>query len=60
MHFRGLEVDINRYIDSLAAKGRCHLTTENAAAAVGSSPVAVRAAIRLLREKARVPARLRG
>jgi predicted transcriptional regulator of viral defense system len=53
-------VDISSYIDSLAAKGRYHFTTEQAVAALGSSPVAARAAIRRLREKGRVAMPFRG
>jgi predicted transcriptional regulator of viral defense system len=53
-------VDIASYIDDLAAKGRYHFTTEEAVAAVGSSPVAVRASLRRQREKARVAMPFRG
>ena len=47
-------MDISSCIDILAAKGRYHFTTEEAIAALGSSPAATRAAIRRLREKDRV------
>jgi predicted transcriptional regulator of viral defense system len=53
-------VDIDSYIDGLAAKGRYHFTTEQAVAALGSSPFAARAAIRRLREKRRVAMPFRG
>ena len=53
-------MDIASYIDELAARGRYHFTTADAIAAVGSSPVSVRAAIRRLREKARVAMPFRG
>jgi predicted transcriptional regulator of viral defense system len=53
-------VDISGYIDGLAAKGRYHFTTGQAVAALRSSPAAVRAAIRRLREKARVAMPFRG
>jgi len=51
---------ISTYVDDLAAKGRYHFTTAEAVAALRSSPVAVRAAIRRLREKARVATPSRG
>jgi predicted transcriptional regulator of viral defense system len=47
-------MDIADFVDQLAAKGRYHFVTAEAVAALGSSPVAVRAAIRRLRDKARV------
>jgi predicted transcriptional regulator of viral defense system len=53
-------MDISSYIDDLAAKGRYHFTSSEAVAALGSSPVAARAAIRRLREKARVAMPFRG
>ncbi len=53
-------MDISSYIDSLAARGRYHFTTAEAVAALGSSPVAARAAIRRLREKARLAMPFRG
>ncbi len=53
-------MDIGTYIDDLVARGRYHFTTEDAAAALGSAPVAVRAAIRRLREKGRVAMPHRG
>jgi predicted transcriptional regulator of viral defense system len=53
-------VDISSYIDSLAARGRYHFTTAEAVAALSSSPIAVRAAIRRLRGKARVAMPFRG
>ncbi len=53
-------MDISKYIDELTVKGRYHFVTAEAVAAVGSSPVAVRAAIRRLREKARVAMPFRG
>ena len=53
-------MDISSYIDGLAASGRYHFTTEEAIAALGSSPVAARASIRRLREKGRVAMPFRG
>ena len=53
-------MDIGNYIDDLAAKGRYHFTTQEAVAALGSSPVAARASIRRLREKGRVAMPFRG
>lgn len=53
-------MDISSYIDSLAAGGRYHFTTAEAVAALSSSPIAVRAAIRRLRVKARVAMPFRG
>jgi len=53
-------MDISTYIDGLAAKGRYHFTTTEAIAALMSSPIAVRAAIRRLREKGRVAMPFRG
>ncbi|MCX7031452.1 MAG: type IV toxin-antitoxin system AbiEi family antitoxin [Spirochaetes bacterium] len=53
-------MDISSYIDNLAAKGRYHFTTKEAVVALGSSPVATRAAIRRLREKGRVAMPFRG
>jgi len=53
-------MNIGSYIDELAAKGRYSFTTAEALVAVGSSPVAVRATIRRLREKARVAMPFRG
>ena len=53
-------MDISSYIDSLAARGRYYFTTEEAIAALSSSPLAVRAAIRRLRAKARVVMPFRG
>lgn len=53
-------MDINGYIEELAARGRYHFTTAEAIAAVGSSPVAVRAAIRRMREKTRLAMPFRG
>jgi len=53
-------VDISSYIDDLAARRRYHFTTEEAVAALSSSPIAVRAAIRRLRGKARVAMPFRG
>lgn len=44
-------MDVAAFIDGLAAKGRYHFATAEAIAAVGASPVSVRAAIRRLREK---------
>ena len=38
--------NIDSDINGLAAQGRCHFTTEEAIKALGSSPVAARAAIR--------------
>ena len=60
VHFRRFGVNISSYIDSLAAKGRYHFTTAGAVAALGSSPVAVRAVIRRLREKGRLATPFRG
>jgi predicted transcriptional regulator of viral defense system len=48
------DLDIASYIDGLAARGRYHFTTAEAVAALGSSPVAARAAIRRQGEKGRV------
>ena len=53
-------MDISSYVDSLAARGRYHFTTAEAIAALKSSPIAVRAAIRRLREKDRVAMPFRG
>ena len=53
-------MNIAAYIDDLAAAGRYHFTTEEAAAASGSSCVAVRAALRRLRAAGRVAAPFRG
>ena len=53
-------MDISSYLDDLAARGRYHFTTEEAVAALTSSPIAVRAAIRRLRRKARVTMPFRG
>jgi len=53
-------MDIGTYIDSLAASGRCHFTSGQAVVAVRSSPVAVRAAIRRLREKGCIAVPFRG
>jgi len=53
-------VDISSYTDSLAGRGRYHFTTAEAIAALRSSPIAVRAAIRRLRGKARVAMPFRG
>jgi len=53
-------VDISTYIDGLAARGRYHFTTAEAVAALSSSPIAVRAAIRRLRKKGRVAMPFRG
>jgi predicted transcriptional regulator of viral defense system len=59
-HFREVSMDLAEFIDRLAAGGRYHFTTADAAAAVGSSPPAVRAAIRRLRDKGRVAMPHRG
>ena len=53
-------MDIGTYIDDLVGTGRYHFTTGNAASALGSSPEAVRAAIRRLRAKNRVATPHRG
>jgi predicted transcriptional regulator of viral defense system len=53
-------MDIASYVDDLAAKGRYHFTTTEAVTALGSSPVAGRAAIRRLRERTRVAMPFRG
>jgi hypothetical protein len=53
-------VNVSSYIDSLAAKGQYHFTTAEAIAALSSSSIAVRAAIRRLRGKARVSMPFRG
>jgi predicted transcriptional regulator of viral defense system len=60
MRFRRIGVDISTYIDSLAAKGLYHFTTARAVAALGASPVAVRAAIRRLQLKGRLAMPFRG
>ncbi|MFH1833599.1 MAG: type IV toxin-antitoxin system AbiEi family antitoxin [bacterium] len=56
----GKRVDATDYIEDLATHGRYHFTTAQAVAAVGSSPVALRAAIRRQREKGRVAMPFRG
>lgn len=48
------------YIVDLAARGRHHFTTEEAAAALGSSVPAVRAALRRLKAKGEIAAPYRG
>ncbi len=48
------------YILDLAARGRHHFTTEEAAAALGSSPPTVRAALRRLKAKGEIAAPYRG
>jgi len=48
------------YILDLAARGRHHFTTEEAAAALGSSPPTVRAALRRLKAKNQIAAPYRG
>ena len=53
-------MDISTYIDSLAAKGRHNFATAEAVAALSASPIAVRAAIRRLRERGRVAMPFRG
>jgi len=53
-------MDVADFIDGLAAKGMYHFATAEAVAAVGASPVSVRAAIRRLREKGRVAMPHRG
>ena len=53
-------MDIASYIDRLASAGVYHFTTEKAAAALGSSPIAVRAAIRRSRAKGRLATPFRG
>ena len=53
-------MDIGTNIDGLAARGRYHFTTKEAATALGASHVAARAAIRRLREKGRVSMPFRG
>jgi predicted transcriptional regulator of viral defense system len=53
-------MDIRTYIDDLAGKGRYHFTTREAVAALSSSPIAVRAVIRRLREKGNVAMPFRG
>lgn len=53
-------MDISTYVDGLAVRGRYHFTTAQAVAALGSSSLAVRAAIRRLREKGRVAIPFRG
>ena len=47
-------------IDDMAARGRHHFTTQEAASLLGSSVPAARAALRRLREKGRVAAPYRG
>ena len=53
-------MDIASYVDSLASRGVYHFTTDEATAALGSSPVAVRAAIRRSRAKGRLAMPFRG
>lgn len=53
-------MDIGSYLDGLAARGRHHFTAAEAAAAMGSFPVAARAAIRRLSEKGQVAMPCRG
>ena len=53
-------MDISSYTDGLVARGRYHFTTNDAAAALGSSVIAARASIRRLREKGQVAMPLRG
>ncbi len=53
-------MDIADFVDQLAASGRYHFTTADAVAALGASPVSVRAAIRRLRDKGRVAMPHRG
>jgi predicted transcriptional regulator of viral defense system len=53
-------MDIASFVDGLATKGRYHFATAEATAAVGASPVSVRAAIRRLRQKGRVAMPHRG
>jgi len=49
-----------KYIESLAAKGRYHLTVDEAVKALGASPVAVRAALRRLRHRGSIAMPFRG
>lgn len=53
-------MDIDSFVDSLAAKGQYHFTTEQAIAALDVSPAAARAAIRRLNRKTRVAMPFRG
>jgi predicted transcriptional regulator of viral defense system len=53
-------MDLAHYIDSLAARGRYHFTTIEAVAALGSSNVATRAALRRARAKGIVAMPMRG
>ena len=53
-------MDMVSFVDSLAAKGQYHFTTEQAIAALGVSPAAARAAIRRLNRKTRVAMPFRG
>jgi predicted transcriptional regulator of viral defense system len=53
-------VDTATYIDGLAAKGRYHFLTDEVVAGLGVSPEAACAAIRRLRERARVATPFRG
>ncbi len=53
-------MDLAGYVESLAAHGRYHFTPQEAEKALGSSPIAVRSAIRRLRLKGAVAMPLRG
>lgn len=53
-------MNMARYIDGLAARGRYHFTTADAEAALGVSPLAARAALRRLGQKGRVAMPHRG
>jgi predicted transcriptional regulator of viral defense system len=50
----------SHYLVNLAARGRYHFTTTEAVAALGTSPVAARAALRRLKQKGELAAPLRG
>lgn len=53
-------VSASQYLADLAARGRHHFTTADAAAALGGSPLAVRAALRRLKHKGQIAAPHRG
>jgi hypothetical protein len=60
VYSRSATVAIGNYIEELAARGRYHFTTEEAVKVVGSSAIAIRAAIRRLRAGPRVATPFRG
>ncbi|MBN1334909.1 MAG: type IV toxin-antitoxin system AbiEi family antitoxin [Deltaproteobacteria bacterium] len=53
-------MDLADWVDDLAASGLHHFTTNEAAQALGASPIAVRAAIRRLRARGRLATPFRG